>query len=71
MWGSPDGLLVKYPPAVQEPRGTRVRSLGQADPLEQGVATHSSILAWRNPWIEEPGRLQSTGSQESDTMVAT
>ena len=40
-----------------------VRSLGQEDPLEKEMATHSSILAWRIPWSEEPGRLQSTGSQ--------
>ena len=46
--------------AMQE---TRVRSLGQEDPLEKGMATHASILAWRNTWTEEPGRLQSTESQ--------
>ena len=50
---------VKNLPAMQE---TRIRSLGQEDPLEKGMATHSSILAWRIPWTEEPGRLQSTGS---------
>ena len=49
---------------VQE---TMVRSLGWDDPLEDEMATHSSILAWRIPWTEEPGRLQSAGSQESDT----
>ena len=42
---------------------TRVRSLGWEDPLEKGMATHSSILAWRTPWTEEPGGLQSMGSQ--------
>ena len=42
---------------------TRVQSLGQDDPLEKEMATHSSILAWRIPWIEEPGGLQSMGSQ--------
>ena len=42
---------------------TWVRSLGQDDPLEKDMATHSSILAWRIPWMEEPGGLQSTGSQ--------
>ena len=42
---------------------TRVRSLGQEDPLEKAMATHSSTLAWKIPWTEEPGRLQSTGSQ--------
>ena len=51
---------VKNRPAKQE---TRVRSLGQEDPLEEGMATHSSILAWRIPWTEEPGGLQSMGSQ--------
>ena len=42
---------------------TRVQSLGREDPLEKEMATHSSILAWRIPWMEEPGRLQSLGSQ--------
>ena len=46
--------------AMQE---TRVRSLGQEDPLEKGMATHSSVLAWRIPWTVEPGELQSMGSQ--------
>ena len=52
--------LVKNPPAVQE---TLVRSLGWEDPLEEDMATHSSILAWRIPWTEESGGLQSRGSQ--------
>ena len=52
--------LVKNLPAVQE---TWAHSLGWEDPLEKGMATHSSILAWRIPWREEPGRLQSMGSQ--------
>ena len=52
--GFPGGSAVKNPPAMQE---TRVQSLGQDDPLEEGMATHSSILAWRTPWTEEPGRL--------------
>ena len=55
---------VKNPPAVQE---TRVQSLGWEDPPEKEMAAHSSILAWKIPGIEEPGRLQSTGSKESDT----
>ena len=42
---------------------THVRSLGREDPLEKGMAAHSSILAWRIPWTEEPGKLQSMGSQ--------
>ena len=45
----------------------RLQSLGQEDPLEEGMATHSSIFAWSIPWTEEPGRLQSTGSQKSQT----
>ena len=49
---------MKNLPAVQE---TRVRSLGGEDPLEKGMATRSSILAWRTPWTEEPGGLQSVG----------
>ena len=51
---------VKNPPAVWK---TWVRSLGQEDPLEEGLAIHSDILAWRIPWTEEPGGLQSMGSQ--------
>ena len=45
--------------------------LGWEDPLEEGLATHSSILAWRVPWTEEPGRLQSVASQESDITEVT
>ena len=52
--------MVKNPPAMQE---TWVRSLGWEDSLEEGMATHSSILAWRVPWTEEPGGLQSMGLQ--------
>ena len=52
--------LVKNPSAMQE---TWVRFLGWEDSLEKRTATHSSILAWRIPWTEEPGRLQSMGSQ--------
>ena len=48
---------------LPEMRETGVQSLGQEDPLEKGIATHSSILAWRIPWTEEPGGLQSTGLQ--------
>ena len=60
-------LMVKNPPAVQEILETWVQSLGWKDPLEKEMATHSSILAWRIPWTEEPGRLQSRGSQKSQT----
>ena len=56
--------MVKNLPAVQE---TWVQFLGQEDLLEKEMATHSSILAWRIPWTEEPGRPQSMGLQESDT----
>ena len=52
--------MVKYLPAMRE---TYVLSLGPEDPLEKEMETHSSILAWRIPWTEEPGGLQSTGSQ--------
>ena len=51
---------VRNPPAT---RKTQVQSPGREDPLEKGTTTHSSILAWRIPWTEEPGRLQSIGSQ--------
>ena len=53
--------MVKNLPAVQE---AWFRSLGWEDPLEEGMATHSSIFAWRIPWTEEPGRVQSMGSSE-------
>ena len=66
--GFPGGSEVKNLPAMQE---TWVRSLGWEDPLEKGKATHSSIFAWRIPWTEEPGRLQSMGSQELDTTGET
>ena len=52
--------MVMNPPAVKE---TQVRSLGREDPLEEEMATHSSILAWKITWTEEPGGLQSKGSQ--------
>ena len=68
--GLPWWLTVKNLPAVQEPWETWVQSLGQEDPLEKGMATHSSMRAWRIPRTEEPGRLQSMGSQESDTTEA-
>ena len=58
--GFPGGSMVKNPPAVRE---TWVESLGWADALEEGMATHSSILAWRIPWTEEPGGMQSVESQ--------
>ena len=54
---------IKKPSATQETQETRVRSLGWDDPLEEGMATHSSILAWRIPRTEEPGGIQSIGLQ--------
>ena len=59
----PHGSAVKNLPAMQEPQEKQVRSLGWEDPLEEGKATHSSILAWRIPGTEELGGLQSGGSQ--------
>ena len=57
---------VKNLPAMLE---TWVRSLVQEDPLEKGMATHSSILAWRIPWTEEPGALQSMGSHKTERLT--
>ena len=58
----PGGSVVKNPPAMQEPQGMQVRSLGRKDPLEEEMATHSCILAWEIPWTEESGRLRSRES---------
>ena len=55
--------MVKNPPAMQEMQEIQVQSLGQEDPLEKGMVIHSSILAWRIQWTEEPGGLQSMRSQ--------
>ena len=62
-WGFPSGSAVKNLPAVQETQEMLVQSLGQEDPLEEGMATHSSIFAWRIPWTAEPGGLQFMGSK--------
>jgi len=59
----PSGSAVKNLPAMQELQETRVPSLGREDLLEEGTATHSSMLAWRIPWTEEPGGVQSMWSQ--------
>ena len=59
-WASLVAQRVKRLPTIQE---TQVQSLGREDPLEKEMATHSSILAWKIPWTEEPGRLQSIRSQ--------
>ena len=53
---------VRNPPVMQETQEMRVNSLGREDPLEKDMATHSSILAWKTQWTEEPGGLQSIGS---------
>ena len=63
MWTSLVAQTVKCLPTKQE---TRVQSQGQKDLLEKEMATHSSILAWKIPWTEEPGKLQSHGVAESD-----
>ena len=63
VWAPLVAQSVKKLPAVQE---TQVQSLGLEDPLKEEMETHSYVLAWRTPWTEELGRLQSTGSQESD-----
>ena len=65
-WVSQVALVVKNPPASTEEKEMQVRSLGREDPLEEGMATHSSILAWRIPWTEEPGGLLSIRSQRTD-----
>ena len=68
MWSLPGSSAVKNPPAMQEMQQTQetwVRSLSQEDPLEKGMATHSSIPAWRISWTEGPGGLQSMGVTKS------
>ena len=55
--------MVKNLSAMKELQESQIQSLGQEDPLEEDIETHSSILAWRIPWTEEPGGLQSIGSQ--------
>ena len=69
-WNSsfPSDLAVKNLPAIQE---MWVQSLGGEDPLEDAMATHSSILAWRIPWAEEPGAYSPQGHKESDTTKHT
>ena len=66
--GFPGALVVKKPLPVQK---TQVSSLGREDSLEKGTATHSSFLAWRIPWTEEPGGLHIQGQKEMDTTEAT
>ena len=62
IWGFPGGPAVENLPAVKAAAGGAVLTPGQEDPLEEGVAAHSSIPAWRIPWTEEPCGLQSMGS---------
>ena len=74
-WGScrasQGALVVKDPLAsAGDLREVRVLSLGREDPLEEGMATHSSILAWRIPWTEEPGGLRSIGVPQSRTRLS-
>ena len=64
-------LVVTNPHANAGQVKTQVRSLGWQDPLEEGMETHSSIIPWRIPGTEEPGGLQSMGSQEADSTEAT
>ena len=63
--------MVKNLPAMQEMQEVRVQFLGLEDPLEKDMATHSSLLAWRIPWTEEPVRLQSMGLKELDMTEPT
>ena len=60
--------MIKNSPAVQEKQETQVQSLGQEEPLEEGMATHSSLLAWEIPGTEEPDGLQSIGSQSQTRL---
>ena len=69
--GFPGGSVVKNPSAVQEPQKRWLQSLGREDPLEEGMATHFSIHAWRILWTEEVGSLQSWGHMELNTTEAT
>ena len=70
MWGMvfPGGSVVKNLPAVQELQETQNQSLGWEDPLEEEMATHYSILAWKIPWTEESGGLQSMGSNTMERL---
>ena len=73
MWSFPGSSAVKNPPAKQEVQQTQetwIRSLSQEDPLEEGMATHSSIPAWRISQTEEPGGLQSMGVTKSQTRLS-
>ena len=69
--GLPGGSAVKESAFNTGAQETQVRSLGREDPLEEGMVTHSSILAWRIPWTEEPGGLQPMGSQRVEYDLVT
>ena len=67
--GFPGGSVVKNLPAMQELQEMWVQSLGREDPLEEGMATHSNIFAWRIPWTEEPGRATVHAVTKSPTRL--
>ena len=67
--GFPGGSVVNNPSAVEETLGIQVRSLGQEEPLEEKMTTHTRILAWNIPCTEEPAGLQSQGHRESDATL--
>ena len=69
--GFPGGSVVKNLPAVKEMPETQVRSLGQVDPLEEEMATHSNIPAWKIPWTKESAGQQSKDSHKSQTRLNT
>ena len=69
MWGFPGGASGQEPACQCRRQKTLVPFLGQEDPLEDGMPTHFSILAWKIPWTEKPGGLQSMGSQKSQTRL--
>ena len=68
--GFPGGSVVKSPSGNAEGTGDGGLIPGSGSPLEEEMATHSSILAWKIPWTEEPGKLQSIGSQKSRTLLS-
>ena len=69
--GFPGSSAVKNRPAMQELQEMWIQSLGREDPLEEDMATHSSFLAWRIPWMEEPGGLQSRGAAKTWTQLSS
>ena len=71
IWASQIALVVKNPRVKAGRCKRQVQCLNQEDPMEAGTTTHSSILAWKTPWTEEPGRLQAIGHTESDMIKET